>query len=241
MQTLRNILAEEEQIRSIRETLLGAMHQIRQPMNQIGAAIQIMAQRNDNQNQALKELLNQVKKTGEETLVALQQCVPEIPETAVIPVNLNKLLHEVLLLYRNTFLANGVIIDWLPTAILPSILGSENKLRMLFKQLLDNAVDAMNRAGSTERSINISTSVDNQWVNIRIADSGPGIPVHQHSKVFEPFFTTNSMGAVQAGMGLVMVREIITQHNGTILIDPAYSDGCCWNISFPRQHTKVSA
>ncbi len=241
LQTLRNIMAEEEQIRSIRETLLGAMHQIRQPMNQIGAAIQIMAQRNDSQNQALKELLNQVQRMGEETLATLQLCVPEIPETAVIPVNLNQLLHEVLLLYSHTFLANGVIIDWLPTAILPSILGSENKLRMLFKQLLDNSVDAMNRAGSKDRMINISTSVDEEWVNVRIADSGPGIPVHQHNKVFEPFFTTQNMGGIQAGMGLVMVREIINQHNGMIVIDSTYTDGCCWNISFPcqRMHSRT--
>ena len=237
LETLRNILAEEEQIRSIRETLLGAMHQIRQPMNQIGAAIQIMAHRNDSQNQALKELLNQVQQMGEETLATLQLCVPEIPETAVIPVNLNQLLHEVLLLYSHTFLANGVIIDWLPTAILPSILGSENKLRMLFKQLLDNAVDAMNRAGSKERYIKISTDVSEEWVNVRIADSGPGIPVNQHSKVFEPFYTTQHMGGIQAGMGLVMAREIVNQHNGIIVIDPAYSDGCCWNISFPCQRT----
>ena len=238
LQTLRNILTEEEQIRSIRETLLGAMHQIRQPMNQIGAAIQIMAQRNDTQNQPLKDLLNQVQKMGEETLATLQLCVPEIPETAVIPVNLNQLLHEVLLLYSHTFLANGVIIDWLPTAILPSILGSENKLRMLFKQLLDNAVDAINRAGSRERYIKISTSVDEDWVTVRIADSGPGIPVNQHSKVFEPFFTTQTMGGIQAGMGLVMAREIVSQHNGIIAIDPAYMDGCCWNISFPCQRAK---
>jgi nitrogen fixation negative regulator NifL len=223
LQTLRTMLAEEEQIRSIRETLLGAMHQIRQPLNQINAAIQLMAQRNDGQNQALKELLNQVQKMGEETLATLQQCVPEIPETAVIPVNLNQLLHEVMLLYSGKFLANGVVIDWLPNPILPAILGSENKLRMMFKQLLDNAVNAMNRAGSKERLIFIGTAVEHDWVTVRIADSGPGIPAHLRNKVFEPFFTTQSMGGIQAGMGLVMAREIVNQHNGLILIDPSYS------------------
>jgi nitrogen fixation regulatory protein len=241
LETLRNLLAEEEQIRSIRETLLGAIHQIRQPMNQINAAIQLMTQRNDSQNQSLKDLLNQVQLMGEKTLATLQQCVPEIPETAVVPVNLNQLLHEVLLLYSQTFLANGVVIDWLPTSILPKILGSENKLRMLFKQLLDNAVNAMNRVGSQERLINISTSVENYWVHVRIADSGPGIPANQRNKVFEPFFTTQSMGAIQAGMGLVMVREIVTQHNGIIAIDPSYNDGCSFNISFPCMRSKSEA
>jgi len=235
LQTLRNMMAEEEHIRSIRETLLGAMHKIRQPVNQINAAIQLMAQRNDSQHQPLKELLNQVHQMGEETLATLQRCVPEIPESAVIPVNLNQLLHEVVLLYSQKFLANGIVIDWLPNPILPSVLGSENKLRMLFKLLIDNAVNAINRASSSERTIKIATATEKDWVCVTIADSGPGIPPEQRNKVFEPFFTTNPqhLGGVQAGMGLVMVREIVTQHGGMIEIDAAYLKGCCFNVSFP--------
>jgi nitrogen fixation negative regulator NifL len=234
LQTLRALLAEDEHMRSIRETLLGAMHQIRQPLNQIHAAIQIMTQRNDNQNQHLKDLLNQVQLMGEETLATLQRCVPEIPETAVAPVNVNQLLHEVMLLNSQKFLANGIVVDWLPNPVLPSILGSENKLRMLFKQLIDNAVNAMNRAGSHERMIKIITAVDREWVLVTISDSGPGIPANQRNKVFEPFFTTQqNVGGVQAGMGLVMVREIVNQHQGMIEIDPNYSAGCSFNISFP--------
>jgi signal transduction histidine kinase len=126
------------------------------------------------------------------------------------------------------------VVDWLPNPVLPSILGSENKLRMLFKQLIDNAVNAMNRAGSHERMIKIITAVDREWVLVTISDSGPGIPANQRNKVFEPFFTTQqNVGGVQAGMGLVMVREIVNQHQGMIEIDPNYSAGCSFNISFP--------
>ncbi len=240
LQTLRSLMAEEEHMRSIRETLLGAMHQISQPLNQIHAAIQIMAHRNDNQNQALKALLNQVHTMGEETLNTLQRCVPEIPETAVTSINLNQLLHEVMLLNNQKFLANGVVVDWLPNPVLPPILASENKLRMLFKQLIDNAINAMNRAGSKVRDINISTSVENDWVRVAVADSGPGIPAPQRSKVFEPFFTTQkNPGEIQSGMGLVMVREIVSQHNGLIEIDPDYQGGCRFIIQFPC-HQKSS-
>jgi nitrogen fixation negative regulator NifL len=243
IQTLRTLLAEEEHIRSIRETLLGAMHQIRQPLNQINAAIQIMAQRNEVHNQPLQDLLRQVQKMGEETLCTLQHCVPEIPESAVVPVNLNQLLHEVMLLYSTKFLANGVVVDWLPNPVLPTILGSANKLRMLFKQLIDNSVNAINRAGSRERTIKIVTAVEHDWVRVSIADSGPGIPVNQHSKVFEPFFTTRGAGAgdVQAGMGLVMAKEIVHQHGGIIEIDSRYQNGCCINLSFPVCPKNITA
>lgn len=236
IQTLRNLLAEEEHIRSIRETLLGAMHQIRQPLNQINAAIQIMTQRNDVNNQPLRDLLGQVQQMGEETLATLQRCVPEIPESAMVPVNLNQLLHEVMLLNSTKFLANGIVVDWLPNPVLPSILGSENKLRMLFKQLIDNAVNAINRAGSRERVVKITTSVDRDWVCVAIDDTGPGIPANQRSKVFEPFFTTSqSVAGAQAGMGLVMAKEIVNQHSGLIAIDPHYQQGCSFKISFPCQ------
>ncbi len=234
IQTLRTILAEEEHIRSIRETLLGAMHQIRQPLNQINAAIQIMAQRKDGNNEALRDLLGQVQQMGAETLNTLQRCVPKIPESAVVPVNLNQLLHEVMMLYSTKFLANGMVVDWQPNPVLPSILGSENKLRMLFKQLIDNAVNAMNRAGSSERAIKITTAADRDWVCVVITDTGPGIPAHQRNKVFEPFFTTShNMSGVQAGMGLVMSKEIVNQHSGMIEIDPDYQNGCSFKIRFP--------
>lgn len=233
LQNLRTILAEEEQIRSIRETLLGAMHQIRQPLNQISAAINIMSHRNDIQNQPLRELLEQVGTKGEETLETLQRCVPEIPETAVIPVNLNQILHEVVELSSYKLLANGIVIDWRPSSTLPSVLGSENKLRMLFKQLIDNAIEAMNRAGSRERSIAIATHVDNNRVNVSIEDTGPGIHPDQRIKVFQPFYTTRPMGTIKAGMGLVMVQEIVNQHKAGIEIDPNYDQGCRFKIGFP--------
>ena len=233
LQTLQALLAEEEHIRSIRETLLGAMHQIRQPLNQIKAAMQIMLQRNDSQNQPLQDLLGQVSVMGEETLATLQNCVPEIPETAMLPINMNQLLHEVTRLYSSKFLANGVVVDWLPNPVLPLILGSENKLRMLFKQLIDNAINAFNRSGTQERCIRMMTSVEQGWVHVRIADTGPGIPANLHSKVFEPFFTTQTMGGIQAGMGLVMAKEIVSQHGGIMVIDPECQTGCCFNISFP--------
>lgn len=238
LQTLRTLLAEEEQLRSIRETLLGAMHHISQPLNQISAAINIMSQRNESQNNPIKNLLQQVSRMGDETLATLQRCVPEIPETAVIPVNLNQLLHEVTQMSSIKLLANGIIIDWRPSPILPSVLGSENKLRMLFKQLIDNAIEAMNRYGSKERLIKITTAVERNWVYVLLDDKGPGIPSNQRIKVFEPFYTTHPMGAIQAGMGLVMAKEIVNQHNGTIEIDSAYDEGCRFKIGFPVHQKK---
>jgi nitrogen fixation negative regulator NifL len=233
IQTLKTMMAEDERVRSIRETLLGAMHQIQMPMNQIGAAEQILRYKGSDQNSGLLHILQEIQKSGEKALGTMQNCIPEILQTAVIPINLNQILHDVLLLSDQRILINGIDVHWQPLSELPTLLGSENRLRILFKQLVDNAIDVISESDTTEQRLRIATHTDADLVYVTIEDSGPGIPVEKRTKVFEPFYTTRPMGGNQAGMGLVMAKEIVSQHQGFIEIDPDYDQGCRFIISFP--------
>jgi signal transduction histidine kinase len=124
-------------------------------------------------------------------------------------------------------------VHWQPLSELPNMLGSENRLRILFKQLIDNAIEAISESECAEQRIKITTDADADLIYVSIEDSGPGIPVEKRTKVFEPFYTTRPMGSDQAGMGLVMAKEIVNQHQGIIDIDPGYDQGCRFKISFP--------
>jgi nitrogen fixation negative regulator NifL len=233
IQTLKTIMAEDERVRSIRETLLGAMHQIQMPMNQIRAAEQILRHKYDDQHAGLLQILQQIQQSGEEAVATMQKCIPEILQTAVIPINLNQILHEVLLLNNHRIWNNGIEVHWQPLSKLPALLGSENRLRVLFKQLIDNAIDAVSESDDTEKRLKITTSTDADLIYVCIEDSGLGIPVEKRAKVFEPFYTTRPMGGNQAGMGLVMAKEIVNQHQGFIEIDPDCDRGCRFKVSFP--------
>jgi nitrogen fixation negative regulator NifL len=238
LQTLKTIMSEDERVRSIRETLLGAMHQIQMPMNQIRAAEQILKHKRDDQHVGLLQSLQQIQQSGEEAITTMQKCIPEILQTAVIPVNLNQILHDVLLLSDQRILSEGIDVHWQPLSKLPHMLGSENRLRILFKQLIDNAIDAVSKSNSGEQRFKVTTDADADLVYVCIEDNGPGIPVEKRAKVFEPFYTTRPMGGNQAGMGLVMAKEIVNQHQGFIDIDPAYDQGCRFKISFPLHKQK---
>jgi nitrogen fixation negative regulator NifL len=242
IQTLKTIMAEDERVRSIRETVLGAMHQIHMPMNQIKAAEQILRHKRDDQNDGLLQILKQIQQSGEDAIATMQKCIPEILQTAVIPINLNQILHEVLLLSNQRIWSNGINVQWHPQTELPAMLGSENRLRILFKQIIDNAIDAISESSTSEKRLKITSETDADLIYISIEDSGPGIPVDKHSKVFEPFYTTRAMGGNQAGMGLVMAKEIVNQHQGFIGIDQDYDQGCRFKISFPlhRQESRRS-
>ena len=240
LQTLKTLMSEDERVRSIRETLLGAMHQIQMPMNQIRAAEQLLRHKGNDQHVGLLQNLQQIQKSGEEAISTMQKCIPEILQTAVIPVNLNKILHEVLLLCDQQILSKGIDVYWQPFSELPNMMGSENRLRILFKQLVDNAIDAIGASQTGEHRLKITSNAEADLIYVCIEDSGPGIPFEKRTKVFEPFYTTHPMGSNQAGMGLVMAKEIVNQHQGFIDIDAAYDQGCRFKISFPldRRETR---
>jgi nitrogen fixation regulatory protein len=242
LQTLRTIMSEDERVRSIRETLLGAIHHIQMPMNQIRAAEQILRHKGADQHIGLLQNLQQIQKSGEEAIKTMQKCIPEIIQSAIIPVNLNQILHDVLLLSDQRILSKDIDVHWHPSPELPHILGSENRLRILFKQLIDNAIDAISVSNCGEQRLKITTDSEDDLIYVFIEDSGPGIPIEKRTKVFEPFYTTRSKGGNQAGMGLVMAKEIITQHQGFIDIDPDYDQGCRFKIGFPlhRQEPRSS-
>jgi nitrogen fixation negative regulator NifL len=232
LQTLKTLMAEDERVRSIRETLLGAIHQIQMPMNQIMAAEQILHHKQDDKNGHLIDILQQIQQSGRAAVSTMQDCIPEIVHSAECPVNLNQILHDVLLLEAQRLLSHNIDVEWRPLSNLPRILGSENRLRILFKQLVDNAIEAMIQDNCIDKQLSISTQTDGDLLTVRISDSGNGIPSDKRSKIFEPFYTTHK-GGNTAGMGLVIAKEIVSQHRGMIDIDSEVECGCCFQLSFP--------
>ena len=83
--------------------------------------------------------------------------------------------------------------------------------------MIDNALDAMEAEGG-ELSIRTEKVGDN--INVKISDSGPGIPADLINQIFDPFFTTKDVGK---GTGLVLetVKQIVEKHHATINVDSA--------------------
>lgn len=232
---LRALMAEEELVQGMRETLAGAVFQLEGPINLINAAAAILERRasGGDENAALLDVLQQALDEGRQALDVLRDSMPEAPREALEPVNINQLLREVLGLCTDRLLALGVVVDWQPQAVLPQLLGYENRLRGLFKQLLDNAMDALAGVGSGMRELRLRTDSAGESLLVTIEDTGPGIPETLRLKVYEPFFTTKGAAGRRAGMGLPMVQEVVNEHAGTIEIDPTYTTGCRFRVQFP--------
>jgi nitrogen fixation negative regulator NifL len=232
---MKALMAEQELVQSVRETVAGAIFQLQGPLNLIGAAEGMLERRSNGINDdPLMHVLQQALTSGQEALGTLRASMPEEPEEAAIPVDVNQLLREVLSVSTDRLLARGVVVDWQPTPVLPKLVGRESQLRGMFKQLVDNALDAMDEKSLFRRELNITTSQPaSDVLQVVIEDSGPGIPEEMRVKVFEPFYSTKGKGGKRAGMGLVMVQQVVNEHNGNITIQTPEKGGCRITLEFP--------
>jgi signal transduction histidine kinase len=87
------------------------------------------------------------------------------------------------------------------------------ELNQVWTNIIDNAIHALNKGGE----IDIETTCDTKNVNVKIIDNGVGIPPEIQSRIFDPFFTTKKVGE-GTGIGLDLVKRIITHHNGEIKV-----------------------
>jgi len=98
---------------------------------------------------------------------------------------------------------------------LPPVSGMPGELNQIWTNVIDNAIDAMH--GRDGQQLEIRTTTDGKFVKIYITDNGPGIPEEVRSRIFDPFFTTKGVGE-GTGLGLDVVRRIVTQHRGDIKV-----------------------
>ena len=97
---------------------------------------------------------------------------------------------------------------------LPKILGLPGELNQVWTNLIDNAIDALPKAGGR---LEIQTKATKHFVNVFIKDNGHGISEEHLNRIFEPFFTTKEIGK-GTGLGLDMANKIVEQHNGRIKV-----------------------
>lgn len=98
---------------------------------------------------------------------------------------------------------------------LPKTLAFPDELSQVWANLIQNAAQAMNAAGK----LDLSAIYENEkYIRVDITDSGPGIPPEILEKIWQPFFTTKKKGE-GTGLGLDIVKRIITKHQGTITVN----------------------
>jgi signal transduction histidine kinase len=110
------------------------------------------------------------------------------------------------------------------------------------RQVLDNLITNAIKFSREETTVTVQVYQDNGTAVIAVRDQGPGIPVHEREKLFQPFCRAIAGGAAReqgTGLGLAIVRKIIEAHRGRVWLDSDLGKGSAFYVSLPTQAREV--
>lgn len=219
-------LIKTQRIAAWKEIAQKLAHEIKNPLTPIKLSVEKIYKSYNKEN--YKAILENCTVTILKQIESLEKLVREfylfakMPTLILIPININDMLKETINLYSGS----EVKIKFIPTNQLPFIRGDYDKLKQVFINLIDNSIQAMNNQGK----INITTDFCKDNVKIEIEDTGIGISADIQKLIFQPYFSTKKKGM---GLGLVIVKQIIEDHNGTIEVDSKIGEGTKFIIKLP--------
>ena len=145
---------------------------------------------------------------------------------------LNQLVEDVLALVRNQIVFRRIRIVYDLDPHLPTVLADVDQIRQVVLNIVLNAAEAMVQGG--ELRIASSSDASRKSVEVRVSDTGPGIPDEIRARIFEPFFTTKKTGT---GLGLAVAYGIMERHEGELRVETARGMGATFTISLPIEGT----
>ena len=144
------------------------------------------------------------------------------------PVDLNEIIREMTVLLNDTAHRNSVSIRTELDVSLPTARADRVQLQQILMNLMSNGIEAMQATGGGLGVASRRTE-DGQLL-ISVSDSGVGLPVDGHERIFEAFFTTKPHGT---GMGLSISRRIIELHGGRLWASPNAGRGATFQFTLP--------
>lgn len=153
-------------------------------------------------------------------------------------VDVNELLQDLLGIFRVSHFTTKEIKAELHTdRSIPPILTNRNSLKQILTNLIKNAVEAMSRGGVLTVTSRDRVNIDGtQYIELVLADSGPGIPAEMLDNVFRP--VKSGKGGAHSGLGLTIVKNLVSDINGSISCRNRGEGGAEFTIHLPRNLEK---
>jgi two-component system, LuxR family, sensor kinase FixL len=120
---------------------------------------------------------------------------------------------------------------------LPLVMVDRVQLQQVLVNLMRNAIEAMHDGQHRELKLSVMT-LDEQTVEISLADTGPGLPPEVAERLFQPFISTKQNGM---GVGLSICQTIIAQHQGRIWADANPGGGTIFHFTLPVAQARAAA
>jgi PAS domain S-box-containing protein len=230
-------LRANERLAAMGTTAAVLAHEIANPLNWIFTTIQLMqrdldVQKNDfseTWNEQLADIGREINRLG--SLLQEFRSLGRPLQLSTSATDLNNFISEMEKLVLQELETAAIRLEHQIAPGLPSIEIDRERLTQVFLNLYKNAIEAMSSGGK----ITVKTYSERDNVIIEISDTGSGIP--EGVDIFAPFATTKDKGT---GLGLMVVRQIVAAHEGSISYSSKAGEGTTFRIVLPLNNRRAT-
>jgi two-component system, NarL family, sensor histidine kinase BarA len=237
-------------------------HELRTPLTSIMGYGEMLAEGVAGElNEEQKEFVETIR-TKSEQLLGLIMSLLDLSklESGTSAVRVNRLaiatvLEEAMTTLLPTAMKKGVTLELDAPADLPPVLGDAERLRQVFINLTDNAVKFTPAGGRVRLEARPSFEQPEdepalvivaplrQVIEVRVSDTGIGIPESERQKVFDPFYQVDQSSTREyggAGLGLAIVKRLVEAHQGSIHVEANEPNGATFVVWLPSARTSMA-
>jgi len=226
LQEAQDKMIRMEKLAAIGEVAGGLAHELRNPLEAIELSVAFLKARlgetaDEKVSRHLDLLEKQVDACGKIIADVLDFSRPAKPRFE--EVNVNQIVRATI--EGSTMPRNVKLVTSLAAGLSP-VMADAGQMERVLSNLVTNAIQAMPNGGT----LTMSTCWRDRFIEIRVADTGVGIPQENLERIFEPLFTTKARGI---GLGLSIVRTLVERHSGAIEVESEVGEGTIFTIKLP--------
>lgn len=238
-QLMNEQIIETGKLASVGELAAGIAHEINNPVaimvEEAGWIEDLLEEEEFQEGENLEEFhraLRQINAQGKRCKSITHKLLSfaRKTDTKIIEADINELLEEIISLSEKRAKYSSVTITKNFEENIPKVKLSQTEMQQVFLNLINNALDAMEKSGGT---IDISSEQTEEDIIIKVSDTGMGIPEANLTRIFDPFFTTKKVGK-GTGLGLSICYGIIKRMGGDIMVHSIVGSGTTFTINFPK-------
>lgn len=237
---LRDVTREKMVENMKSEFVTVAAHQLRTPTSGIKWSLQMLLDGDIGPlSKEQKEVIKKAGETNDKVIHLINDLlnVARIEEGKYLNniglVNFGDVVEAVVMSYKEEIKKRGLLLEFLNPEDLPKVMVDADKMQIAISNLLDNAVRYTPKGGKITVAIE---KKDDEWLEVKIQDTGAGISSNQQNKAFTKFFRGDNIMKIETegtGLGLFITKNIIDAHGGKIWFESELNKGTTFRFTVP--------
>ena len=230
LEAAQHEIVQTEKLASLGYLSAGMAHEIRNPLNSITLFLQLL--KGGTEDHEKLDYFDKIFKEIDRIDGLLRKLLDasKRPRFTINEVSISQILDATLEIFRPQMELQKIVLNRDYRRIPPPILADTSEIEQIFTNLFLNAIHEMSKGGK----LRVELDHDDQYIFIRISDTGKGISKEHLANVFDPFFTTKSSGT---GMGLAIVLRIVKTYHGKIEVEKSDAKGTTFCVRIPMPAT----